>query len=167
MKDEVKFLKYSAPWYIFYQQVNALFAQDPEVEVKFIKETNELHIYVEATRKFDAICMLFPEEKTFGNVTIKIKVHLANEGERTWSDIFADAFDGNPIFEFTKHQETALGTIDYVVFSKDVVQYYSDNLFDYYGFTSTLAQDIAEEIFDTGDDTVSFCTSVEANEAYD
>lgn len=53
----------------------------------------------------------------------------------------------------------AINSFTYVVFEKEVVQYWNDNLADYNGLTSTLYQDLAKEIFEDANlDGVYFCT---------
>ena len=51
---EEKSLGLISPWIDFYRQVQALFQEDDEVEVKFNEETCELKIYVENSIKADA-----------------------------------------------------------------------------------------------------------------
>ena len=157
-----KKLQFSAPWIIFSNRVKALFRKDPEVMTEYDDNEKVLTIRVDNGRKYDAICHLFPLEKTFGNVTVKIQVVPANEDkEVTWADLFKDAFAGNPIFAKAEHMEGDLGGCDYVLFKPEVVQYYSDNFFDYYGLTTELYQDLAKEVFDTESwDAVQFCTSM-------
>lgn len=152
-------LKYSSPWDIYYKRIHALFKYDPEVHVTYNEGKNEIKIMVNNGRKYDAISVLFPTEKTFGNVRVKITVIPANDNDTpTWSDLFNDAFRGNLIFSYASHTDNKLGAFDYIVFSEPAAQYYSDNLFSLGGMTTELYQDIAKEVFDTGDDAVIFCT---------
>ena len=46
----------------------------------------------------------------------------------------------------------------YVIFKKEVVQYYADDLSDYYGHHSTLYEILARDIFETPPPGVFFCT---------
>ena len=48
--------------------------------------------------------------------------------------------------------------ITYVIFKKEVVQYYNDSLADAHGMCSTLYQDIASRILDAGEG-IFFCTN--------
>ena len=48
----------------------------------------------------------------------------------------------------------------YVVFKKEVVQYFNDSLGDIHGVCSTLMQDIAKDIFEDTEG-VYFCTDTE------
>ena len=153
-------VKLSPPWNVYYKKINALFERDPEVTVQFDEENYEIKVFVDGNeRKYEAISVLLPTEKVFGNVTVKTNVVPSNmDVERTWTDLFTEAFDGNPIFSYGEHVTGPLGTFDYIVFEGIVAQYYSDNLFDINGMTSDLFQNIAEDVFETGDDAVCFCT---------
>ena len=55
--------------------------------------------------------------------------------------------------------------ITYVIFKKEVVQYYNDSLSDAHGMCSTLYQDIAKRILDA-DEGIFFCTNDTMNIAY-
>ena len=50
--------------------------------------------------------------------------------------------------------------ITYVVFRNEVVQYYTDDLGDYFGMASTLYEDIARDLFSEVDG-IYFCTNTE------
>ena len=155
-----KKLKLQAPWTILYDRLCALFKHDDEVRVEYDDEYT-IKIYVDNNRKCDALAMILPPEKTYGNVTVKIQVIPANaDGEPTYSELFADAFANNPIFSYAKHFEGQLGTWDYVVFTPVIAQYYSDNMFDINGCTSELYQDLAKDVFDNCLHTVHFCTDL-------
>ena len=150
-------MKLSAPWVNFYRELEALFAQDDEVRVVYEEETNEVKLYVENARKADALTQLLPEEKTFGNVTIKVTVIPANTATVSKADLFAEAFDGNPALRYIQHVDAVIGTFDYAVFENRVVQYFNDDLSDINGNKSTLYQDIAKDVF--GEDAgLFFCT---------
>lgn len=154
----------SAPWVIYYREVQALFAKDGNIRVFLNEEKHELDIYVDGQAKADALTKLFPTEKIFGNVTLKVKVIPSNdEGEgrgrvNTYrnssvnhSDIFMTfcvAFSGNTALDFVEEATVPGGMkVCYVVFMKDVVQFFSDDLTDYFGMTSTLYQNIAKDVF--------------------
>jgi hypothetical protein len=115
---------------------------------------------------------LLPNEKTFGDVKVRVSVVPIEQGTEdeddfmdAWKEeVFEAAFDGNGAFSFAK---TIFGVfhsnLTYVVFKKRVVQYFNDDLGDAFGQCSTLYQDIAKNVF--GElDGVFFCT--EAGEEF-
>lgn len=149
-------MKLSAPWVNYYREVEALFEQDEEVKVVFDEDKVELKIFVENSRKADAISQLIPTEKKFGNVKLKIFVVPANE-EMTKTDLIREAFAGNPALSYIWKAETPMGDFNYAVFQNKVVQYFNDDMSDINGNRSTLYQDIAKDVF--GESTnIFFCT---------
>lgn len=145
-------LKLSSPWVTFYRELNAMFEQDPEVTVIFDEEENDVTLYVDNAAKAEALQLLIPEQKTFGNVTLKIDIIPANDVNRTnyvdCEAVFTTAFKDNGAFCYA---DTIYGImsnpITYVVFQNRVVQYFNDSISDIHGLCSTLYQDIAKDIF--------------------
>lgn len=152
----------SAPWDIFYKELSALFGEDPEIEIVYDEENNEIKMQVEDAAKADALTRLLPAEKEFGNVKLKITVIPAN-GDNV-AALFEKAFCGNPAFVYAQ-KGTGVFDRNYVVFAHDVVQYYADNLADINRNRSTLYERIARRVF--GDlqeyGGVSFCTATKDN----
>lgn len=150
-------MKLSAPWVKFYREIEALFAQDPEVRVVHDEENNEIKLFVETARKADALTQLLPSEKVFGNVTVKVTVIPANNAEVSKADLISEAFDGNPALSYVQHVDSVIGSFDYAVFQSKIVQFFNDDLSDINGNCSTLYQDIAKDVFGT-DVGLFFCT---------
>lgn len=151
-----------APWVEYYKKINALFEKDPEINIEYDQENYEIKLYVNNQIKADALTQLLPTEQQFGNITLKVTVVPADNTEENRIDLFRRAFHGNPIVDLI----TAAGPIgyDFVIFAKEVAQYYNDDLTDAYGYKSTLYQDIAADIFGL-DGKVFFSTTVpESNE---
>lgn len=153
-------LNLSSPWVIYYRQINAMFDKDPEINVVFDENNTEINIFVENVDKADALEQLLPVKKEFGNVVLRINVIPANKVGESKADLFRRAFEGNEALSF-------INTVDiggvfrntYIVFKKEVVQYFTDDLSDVYGVHSGLYQDIAKEIFGT-QQGIYFCTDV-------
>lgn len=158
-------LKMLSPWVVFYREVDAMFKQDEDVKVIYDEEAQSLKIFVDNTSKADALSQILPQEKGFGNVTLMIEVIPANYILQTSKeDLFRRAFLGNSavVFVETTKEMPGFPPVTHIVFTKTVVQYFTDNLFDYYGVTSTLYQDIAKDIF-INTEGVYFSTDVNEN----
>ena len=152
-------LKMISPWVKYYREVDAMFKNDPEVHVVYDEDEMKLKIYVDNQAKGEAIGVLFPTEKTFGDVTLQIAVIPYNKSDRKvlnyseddpkyYSRLFCVAFAGNQAFCDVVPIEGVFGFYAaYVIFAKEVVQYYSDDIGDFFGITSTLYQNIALDIF--------------------
>lgn len=156
-------LKLAPPWVTYVNEVKALFDDDPQVHVVYDNDTVELKLYVEDAKKAEAIQTLLPENKQFGNVSLTIKVIPANVGNYdfsryTFGRLFDVAFDGNPVYSFSKDIDSVfMNVLTYVVFTNKVVQFFNDNLNDIYGNVTTLYQEIASDVFDI-ESGVFFCT---------
>ena len=156
-------VKLSPPWDIFYREINAMFMRDPEVRVMYDEEALTLKLYVSNDDKADALMQVLPPQKTFGNVTLQIEVVPANDiVNGSASQLWTRVFFGNDAVNDIREVKGIAGLPDmtFVLFRKEVVQYYTDNLRDLHGITSTLYQTIANDIF-LIPDGVYFCTDVD------
>ena len=166
-------IKLSAPWNTYYEQVKALFGDDPEIHIVFDEEKKDLRLYVDTAAKADALQNLFPIEKEWGGVAMTITVIPPNKEsafkvvrnrEMTSKEIIEYAFCNNPHFVECIDVDFPLWSgFVYVMFKNEVVQYYTDDLGDPNGMTSTLAQNIAKEIFEPVDG-VYYCTELSKKE---
>lgn len=159
------------PWSSYCSMLKELFKGDPDVTVveditTTIDNTEgankEVKLLVRGGKKADALSRVLPDHKDFGNVCLKITVVPENDDEKVSRvELFKRAFDGNSNVSSIVDVELPFGgTLHYVVFKGEVVQYYDDNLSDAYGNTNTLYEDVAREIFgdDTAKDGIYFCT---------
>jgi hypothetical protein len=154
-------LKLSPPWMTYCHEFDALFGDDPEVQVVWNDDDDQksISLYVKNAAKADALTRLLPTEKTFGNVVVKIKVIPANkEVEPSMIELMETAFKGNPAFSYAA-SVSDLFPINYVVFANKVVQFYNDQLDDPHGVVSTLYQTIAKDVFENVNG-VYFCTDL-------
>ena len=123
-----------------------------------------IKLFVEDNTKADALFRILEKEKNFGNITVSIEIIPANPvSNMSACELFEIAFNGNYALYDVVKQETPLGTFNYVVFDKEVVQYPDDDISDLYGVKSTLYQDIAKDVFDKNL-AVYYCTSVRRGE---
>ena len=138
----------ATPWATFYTELEMLFEKDPCVKLQFEDgDEKVIKIYVDSTAKADALAKILPAEKTFGNVVVKVEVIPANVDEKSLFDLYKDAFYGNPIVD--KFESTSFPMeFNYILFKKEVVQYFNDDLSDYNGMESTLYEDIAKDVFE-------------------
>lgn len=155
-------LSASAPWVTYFEKLYLLFKKDPEVAV-VLKQNEDgdkkIEIYVDNYRKAEAISKILPCYVSFGNVIVPIIVLPNNDENEDWIYNFMDAFDGNDIIDDVVQDTGLTHDMNYVVFKKEVAQYYSDNLQSVDGLSSTLYEDIAREIFKDAPAGTFFCTS--------
>lgn len=153
-----------APWIDFYREVEALFKKDPSVRVLYNDEQKELRLYVEDSDKAYALAEVMPTDKVFGNVKLNINIIPGNSLAKSTTikpeEYFQHIFKGNPILMDVQSVYGVFSNpITYVVFRKEVVQYFNDDLGDINGLRSTLWEDIARDVF-TEIDSVYFCTNI-------
>ena len=156
-------IKLSSPWVLYYREVEALFAEDPEIKTSLDEATCTLKIYVDNNPdKADALTQLLPEYKKFGNIALMIKVLPSNVQATSKMDLFRKAFRRNPAVSYI---ETIDGVFkaNYIVFKNKVVQYDADDLGDINGMHSTLYQDIAQDIFGS-EEGIYYCTDLPEDE---
>lgn len=150
-------LMLSAPWVTFIHELQLLFEQDKDIRMLVDSNNLEVKLYVEDWKKADALTKLLPAEKAFGNVTLKIEVIPANRGDDSPFALIQDAFKGNPVFVGAEAASKTIGTFNYAVFKKEVVQFFNDQLDDINGNKSMLYQDIAKDVLGE-QDGVFYCT---------
>ena len=163
-------LKLSPPWDTYYQELNAMFKNDPSVHVVMDDDEYTVKLYVEDSEKAESLHELLPEEVQFGSVTLKVTVVPSNSMEqgrlvlnkdhyKYLGSLYEAAFYGNSAFENVVTVPGVFGfTACYVIFKKEVVQYYNDNMSDINGLCSTLYENIARDIFKPDLGTF-YCTS--------
>lgn len=156
-------LNMSPPWIIFYRKVETLFSEDEQVRVVYDNDDIAIRLYVEDPVKADALTTLMPTEKDFGNVTLNIEVIPANGIKKistVGTNLYAELFRGNNAVSYIKEISNVFSnSMVYVVFKKTVVQFYTDDLGDINGYSSTLYQEIAKEIFGN-QQGLFFCTDI-------
>lgn len=156
-------VKMSSPWIQYKNLITAMFGEDPDIKINYDDDRKELKLLVTGTDKANALDALLPKQKEFGNVTMTVTVVPANL-ETTKATLIQQALDGNPVF---KYSETIQGPMSnpmtFIVFKKEVVQYFNDNLGDIHGLRSSLYEQLAEEIFDDHEG-VLFCTDTGPDE---
>ena len=158
-------MKLSPPWITYYHKVQALFEKDDSVIVDFDEDKCYLNIVIkEDVEKGEAIRMLLPFEKNFGNNIMKINV-MTTKDEKSipTTALFANAFKGNPIVEdIINTSDIFRDNQTYIMFQNKVVQFFNDNINDYNGMCSILYQDIAKDVFKDFVDA-HYCTSTNIN----
>ena len=163
-------LKILSPWYTLYNEVKAMFAQDRDIRVIFDDETEvkRIKLYVADNNKAAALDKLMKHEYNFGNVVVYVDIIPANTAaaetiidtdDFTTAELYEIAFADNPALVTVGVVHGILGfDMVYVIFKKEVVQYYNDDLSDAFGQRSTLYQEIAKELF-AAEDGLFFCTN--------
>lgn len=166
-------VKLSAPWVVYYKELQELFMENTGIKMIFDEDAMEIKIYVSDVDTAAALSELLPVEKEFGNITLIISVIPANGKENAFKskateasesyskkELIRNAFKNNDIVSYMWDVSEDIPGLNifYVVFENAVVQYYTDTMADPHGLCSTLYENIAREVF--GEiPGVFFCTS--------
>ncbi len=157
----------SPPQYILYNKIVSSIGADPTVHIKNIYQKSGVYyidIYTEDAKKATGLMGVLIDRYDFGGIKVQICVFAPN-GERTATNQSADniepisatralienALIGNPYFVTIKEVPQSpffpptLGQLA-IVFAKQVIQYPSDNISDYYGNSNEVAQNVFQEI---------------------
>ena len=172
-------LKLVAPWDEYYNKMNAFFAEDPDVTILYDEEEKNIKVLVNDPCKAEALTDLLVSVKNFGDVKLTIEVVPANNipdeikmrfkiarNEENYYTEYESALVGNRAFAYTYTVDNVMGfNAVFVVFQKKVIQYYNDNLGDLDGMKSTLAEEIARDIFAVHNG-IFFCTNTRDENMY-
>ena len=162
-------VKLSAPWQTYYKELSLLFEHDDEVRIVYDTDEQIINIYVDNAVKAEAMAAALPTAKEFGTVTLEINIipsNRVNMLSASKGNGFVDLFKGNSIVDDVVVVDGIMSNpITYVIFKKEVVQYFNDDLGDANGMCSTLYQDIAKRVFEDYEG-VFFCTNTKTPSSY-
>lgn len=147
--------KLSAPYHRMLHEYEALFEGDKEVTIACCENDMRIDLLVSNPLKADALTRLLPSVYKIGRVDIKVRVVSSSPYT---IDLFRRAFAGNSAVSRIKMDARGF---DYVVFNRDVVQFYNDDVSDINGNETTLYEDIARDIFKEKAGGIFFCTEGE------
>lgn len=156
----------SPPWILYHKKVQALFKDDPQVNVRDLGSTGDGNyvflILVSDKKKADAIKAILRDKIEMGNITVTITIlgpdedGIAGSADKDDVSTYNAAFSGNPIFSRTVSMAVYGSAVKYCIFKCDVIQFWCDDISDYYGNCNCLAEDIAREVLK--ETSVWFCT---------
>lgn len=159
----------AAPWTVYFRELKAFFQNDPEVDITFDESAAVVHVHCDSADKAKLLEKYLPEHVSFGHAALDIQVHeplddrLTEEeateiAERSVIDELSALFSGNQAFSYLKWVDNpGHYLVVYVVFKREVVSFFNDNVHDVRGFTSMLYEDLAEDIF-VNREGIIFCT---------
>lgn len=152
----------SPPWEILYNELNALFGEDPEVDVikSYSDKVKKIELLVDNQGKAEALEKILPPYKEYGNVIVFINVKPANVQKDNDASLYKKAFNGNPVLKHIITKDISGSQVNFFLFRNEVVRFFADNIRDYQGKRSMLFEEIAADIF-TDRPGIYFCTEDE------
>lgn len=158
-----------SPWFEYYHKMKALFGEDPDINIVFDDELMELKFYVGSPLKAEVLEKFICPVVKWGDVVLNNIIIPGNREyykyvtgeEMPVHEMLYYLFSGNPHFADILYIDTIFSNgITYVMFKKEVIQYYTDDLGDPHGITSILMEDLAKELLNS-QEGVFYCTDVE------
>lgn len=158
---DVAQFRVSPPWITHIHYIENIFSDDPDVTVISNEELRQVRLFVDGQDKAAAIAKLIKKKIAFGDETLTIEVVPCNDD--TLASTVRKAFAGNDaVARIIDGSGSAVPFYDdrvFVLFRPEVVQFFNDNLTDFYGNENTLYHLIAREVFDAGP-SVAFGTDL-------
>jgi hypothetical protein len=130
-----------------------------DTTVEYDGEKRKVIIRTKSFDKCSAFTRLLPQAVVFGNVMLTIDIVPANDIDDV--TMFKHIFANSPIVDkiVTVQPEGTSNPFTYILFKKEVVEYWDDNLGNPHGFMFDLYQNIADNVFDSNHDGIIFSTS--------
>lgn len=155
-------LKLSSPWQIFGKKVKAFFEYDPDISVDDIVDNDGkivLNVHCNELKKLAALGHLLPRSKTFGN--IEMIINVISDDPNSTKKALSILCEGNAAMRDVKEVEgTGLAPArTYVRLEPELIQFFADDLTSYDGYETVLVEDVAREVFEGVDPSISFCTA--------
>ena len=156
--------KLSAPWETYRKMLEGFFDFDEDVIVnKIVTQNGEKHIPIEVSnhKKFLALDKILTKKVVYGDTIVVIDLYDEENGETNdiTMEVIKAAFESNfMVDKFVTNTDDAGTDHNYVVLANDeLVQFFNDNMADYYGNTTMLPEEVAKIIFNTPWN-IQFCT---------
>lgn len=148
MSDQVGI---EAPWWRIYKEISNLFAPDKEIEISKMDESDpsvcKFTISSKNAAKIAALEKIVKNHFVIGNVTLDISFEYIKDGGNITADDFEAAFEGNSNYVTSKViSKGPFQDITYVIFAKEIIQFFDDDLTDIYGNFNGTVEEVASDI---------------------
>ena len=144
-----KKLGLSAPWVTYQGLVATLFKDDADITVSYLDEDEKTFtVSCSNPDKYMLLSKYLKPSATFGNVTVTVKLEYTGTDpiKRGIADDMKKLFAGNPILEDVMEADTPFGDMVYLLFTRNAVGFYNDDLSNPWGNTNFLACDVAKAV---------------------
>ena len=148
----------SPPWYTYFNFIKESIGSDPWVRVLDMKEVSGSHyiIQINALReeKARALATILALRQSFGNIVVDMEVLFNGRGVSPYEPpltnddllrIFTQALGTNTYFEIAK-PGGFVGISIFPIFKKEVIQFFNDDISDYYNNFNGVAADVFREV---------------------
>lgn len=137
-----------SPWVTYNDYLKAIFDGDKEVTVQDVVTGDDGNYYISVlvanSIKASAIDQILKKDVPMGNVNLHVDVECTSNDA---GNVYEAAFAGNPHFSRFVTLETPFHTeMSFCIMTKEVIQFYNDDISDPWGNYNGLAEDIMKEI---------------------
>jgi hypothetical protein len=159
-----------SPWVIFHKGIYNLFTQDPDITVEpTIRKCGdglyETHISSSNFEKLNALKKIIKNEIQMGNILVRVIFDYDAPTDSISADDWKTAFEGNPLFKDIVSVPTPTGgAVNYVLFTRDILTYFVDDVTDLYGNKHIIVADLVKQVVN---ETIGINICTEYNEDAD
>ena len=164
-KKPTNTVKLSPPWYILRNKIYNLLGADEELIISELEESETkkgsyvVTISSQNDAKLEALKKIMISHFEFGNISVDVDFeYIRDEDDEVTIEDYETAFEGNPYF--VQAVETGKGMfqgIKYIVFAKEILQFFDDDLTDLYSNMSIIVADAVKDVCKKYNN-VNFCT---------
>ena len=147
----------------------AFFSYDIDVKVDdTIENGHIINVRCSDQLKYKALDLILRKSYLFGDREINVSVHFSGHIRQpspifninySECDLVEIALSHNALFNRLEVKEMGEFKVYFCMMNREIIQYPNEDLTDFYCLESTLAENIAVQIFDV--DNVFYCTVVE------
>ena len=143
----------SAPWIEYLHKVNAAFGCDPGITVDAGDADASggfltIELLCKSFSKCEALKKVLANPGEIGGVRIDMKVTYTGTEHDKEVELYKTALQGNPLFNSIWETEDPRFhcTHSFVLFNNEIVQFFNDDISDYYGCTNMVPEDLFREV---------------------
>jgi hypothetical protein len=150
----------SPPWYTFWNQVNSALGNDPDITVGPLNTGSNpygIAVNVSGSDKARALATIVQSQQTFGNVVVQVQIFyqgqqaapIAITSAQQLVQVVQMALGGNGWFvEVQSRPLTPISKAQVIfpIFQKSVIQFYNDDLSDYYSNFNGVVASVFSEV---------------------
>ncbi|WP_322907861.1 hypothetical protein [Paenibacillus campi] len=168
----------SPPWYTVWNQIYNTIGQDAAVKVEPLDTSHNpyvVEIAVEDASKGGALATIVVPSYSFGGVSVEVRVVDANgkqyapavgENVQGVAKLFQAALKDNPLFtgvEVRPYLPIQSSQVVFPIFEASVIQFYNDNLVDFYGNYNDTAAAVFHQILLNAVNGITVLASTKSN----
>jgi len=143
----------SPPWYTYWNKIKSTVGASPSIKVSDLEPTSPANYKVTIRSdnggEANALAQILASSATFGNISLSVvvinpeQIIINPTSPEIVINLFNTAFRSNPLYVEAKSKPLLAGSTEIVfpIFAEKVVQFFNDDLTDYYSNANLVAAD--------------------------